>query len=318
MKPMQILVSGAAGFIGYHLAQKLLHLGFTVIGIDNLNLAYNPAFKRDRLQRLYKSPNFIFYETDILKPKLLMRIFESHQISIVYHLAARTGVRASIKFPKLYQQTNVLGTKNLYLLAAHLNVRQFIFASSSSVYGDSQTPFKETIPLPTPTSPYASSKQSAEKMIQTLYKRSPISTTILRFFSVYGPHGRPDMAPYIFTEAILNSTPLTLYGNGKQARDYTYIDDIVFGLISAMKNRFPFEIVNLGNDSPITIYDLISIIEKISGKRAKISQKPLRNEEVNITWADIGKAKKILHWQPKTSLKAGIEKFVTWYKKERI
>lgn len=315
---MQILVTGAAGFIGFHLTKELLTLCHYVIGIDNLNRAYNPNLKIDRLKNLSHHKLFKFYQGDILNRRFLKKIFTDHNFSTVYHLAARTGIRTSIKYPILYQRVNSEGTKILYQLAHMFGISHFIFASSSSVYGDSPLPFTETMNLPSPSSPYAASKQNAEKILVDLQKQYRIPTTIFRFFSVYGHHGRPDMAPYLFTQAILTQKPLTLFGSGEEARDYTYIDDIVQGLSSGLSRRFASEIINLGNHKPVTTANLISTIESISNLKAKIIRKPRRQEEVKITFADITKAKKLLDWQPQTPLFEGMKKFILWYKKSRF
>ncbi len=315
---MQILVTGCAGFIGFHLAQKLLDQNHTVIGIDNLNNAYAVKFKTDRLRELEKFPRFIFHKADILNLKQLEIIFNAHQITTVFHLAARTGIRASISFPRLYQDVNVIGTKNLYKLSYRFAVKHFLFASSSSVYGNCRTPFVETKVLPKPSSPYASSKQAAEKLLLDLHAGYRIPTVVFRFFSVYGPHGRPDMAPYLFTEAVLKDKPLTLFGNGTQARDYTYIDDIIDGLTKNVSKLAPFETINLGNHKPIPINTLIRTVEQLTGKKSLIKCKRRNKEEVEVTWADIGKAKRLLNWQPKISFMNGMSKFITWYKNKRM
>lgn len=315
---MQILVTGAAGFIGFHLSQKLLQNHHTVIAIDNLNHAYNPQFKNERLKILKKNRRFNFYESDILHPRSLIRIFNRHKITTIYHLAARTGVRTSIKYPKLYSKTNVEGTKNIYQLASRFGVKQFLFASSSSVYGDSPVPFTETVKLPRPTSPYAASKQEAERLLFKLHRQFKLPTTVFRFFSVYGPHGRPDMAPYLFSEAILTNKPLTVYGDGKHARDYTFIADIVAALIKAREHDYPFQIINLGNHTPVTVAALITIIESLTGKKATVRYAQRRPEEIKTTWANISRAKKLLNWQPQTSLAQGMQQFISWYQKNRI
>lgn len=313
---MKILVTGAAGFIGFHLSKKLLSLRHEVIGIDNLNKAYDPSHKQKRLKKLKKFPLFTFYQVDILKPSLLRVIFKKYKISVVFHFAARTGVHPSLKYPKLYHTTNVTGTKYIYELANEFGIKQFIFASSSSVYGITQAPFSENIALTPPTSPYATSKQKAEKLLRELYKKYKIPTTVFRFFSVYGPYGRPDMAPYIFTQKIFANKTLTLYGDGNQSRDYTYIDDIIAGLTKALSQNHSFEIINLGNHEPVSINTLIHTIEIHTKKSAKINRKPIRNEEMLNTWADIKKAKELLGWKPKTSFSKGIQQFISWYQKE--
>lgn len=310
---MKVLVTGAAGFIGFHLSQSLLQKKYTVVGIDNLNKSYAPIHKKARLSLLQKNPQFHFYKVDILKPLQLESIFRRFKFDVVYHLAGRTGVRASIRFPLLYKRVNILGTKYVYLLAHQYQIKQFIFASSSSVYGNSQVPFQEKNTLPSPTSPYAFSKQEAEKFLKKMSSDHIPVVTVFRFFSVYGPYGRPDMAPFLFTDAISHNKTLNLFGTGQEARDYTYIDDIVNGLLIVLDKTHVYEVLNLGNDKPITIATLIRTIESLTHKKARINKFPNRNEEVLMTWADISKSQQVLQWKPTTSFHKGMKRFIDWY-----
>jgi UDP-glucuronate 4-epimerase len=306
-----ILVTGHAGFIGSHLTRKLLDLNYEVIGVDNYNHYYSPAVKVKNTAAFINHPRFREFKVDILNPKKLAQVFRQFAPKIVIHLAARAGVRPSLKHPQLYHRVNVVGTKNLLALAKKIQAQQFILASSSSVYGNQvKVPFAETDRLTAPASPYAASKIAAEK----LCRDSGLPMTILRFFTVYGPAGRPDMAPYIFAKKILAGQPLIRYGDGTTSRDYTYIDDIISGIIAAIGKTWRREIINLGNNHPVKLNDLIKTIEIITGKTAKIIQKPRHPADVPQTYAAIDKAKKLLNWQPTTDLTTGMKKFIHWLK----
>lgn len=306
-----VLVSGHAGFIGSHLTKKLLALGFSIVGVDNYNDFYSPKIKAANVAAFRHQPNFKEYKLDILDRPGLKRCFAESRPEIVIHLAARAGVRPSLKNPRLYYQVNVSGTRNILELAKRHQVKQFIFASSSSVYGtQAKVPFSETDKLAKPVSPYAETKLAGEKLCQ----ESGLTTTILRFFTVYGPAGRPDMAPYLFTRAILSDQPIIRFGDGSTKRDYTYIDDIVSGVVAAVARPLAYEIINLGNNHPISLNDFIKTIEQITGKKAKIVEKPRHPADVPLTYADINKAKKLLDWQPTTDLTTGLTKFIDWFK----
>ncbi len=304
-------MTGNAGFIGSNLTERLLKLGDEVVGIDNFNDYYDPKRKEKNIEEFKIDPNFTQEHADILDKEKLKLIFSQNRPEIIIHLAARAGVRPSLKNPKLYYQVNVMGTKNLLDLAKKHKVKQFILASSSSVYGNqAKIPFSETDKLAKPLSPYAQTKLEAE----TLCKQDNFPVTVLRFFTVYGPKGRPDMAPYLFTKRILEGKTITRFGDGFSSRDYTYIDDIVNGIIAAVNRPLTYEIINLGNNQPIKLNDFISVVEKITGEKAKIIEKPRHPADVRQTYADIAKAKKLLNWQPKTDLKTGMEKFIAWFK----
>lgn len=307
----KILVTGNAGFIGSNLTKKLLQLNYQVAGIDNFNNYYNPQIKEKNIAEFIQLANFQQFRTDILDFPALTQIFKTFQPEIVIHLAARAGVRPSLLNPELYHQVNVDGTENLLKLAKKYPVKQFIFASSSSVYGNqTKIPFSETDKLAKPVSPYAETKIEGEKLCQ----RYNFPITVLRFFTVYGPCGRPDMAPYLFTEAILKGKPITRYGDGSTSRDYTYVDDIISGITAAIDKPLTYEIINLGNNQPITLNKFIETIEALTGKKAKIVEKPRHPADVPQTFADISKAKKLLNWQPQTDLKTGLSKFLEWFK----
>jgi UDP-glucuronate 4-epimerase len=313
-----VLVTGQAGFIGSHLTEKLLKKGYRVVGVDNFNDYYSPKQKQANIKLLGKDKNFKEYRLDILETEKLKKVFEENKIELIAHLAARAGVRPSILNPELYKKVNIQGTKNLLEMAKEFKIKRFILASSSSVYGDQKkVPFSESDRLGKPLSPYAASKQEAEKLCREYAGKYRMQMTILRFFTVYGPRGRPDMAPYLFTEKILKGKPIIRFGDGSSSRDYTYVGDIVEGIIKAVERPFEFEIINLGNNQPVKLNEFIALIEKLIGKKARIKKQPRHPADVKRTYADINKAKKLLGWQPKTDLETGMRKFIEWYKNQR-
>lgn len=315
-----VFLTGVAGFIGSHTARRLLEEGHTVIGIDNLNNYYNPEWKKQNLEPLIQHKHFVFYELDILDWAGLGEIATRHHPTSIIHLAARAGVRPSIADPLLYQQVNVQGTNNILELARQHEIAKVIYASSSSVYGnDTPTPFKETARCDQPISPYAATKRAGELLAHTYSHLFGIQTIGLRFFTVYGPAGRPDMAPYLFTEAILRGQPIKQFGDGSSARDYTYIDDIVEGIVACLKlEGCKPEIFNLGHNQPIKLRNFIKTLELITGRKAQITLLKARPGDVQQTWADITKAQQVLYYQPQFSLELGLEKFVDWYTKYRL
>ena len=293
MNPKKILVTGCAGFIGSNLTARLVRDGYFVVGLDNLNDYYNPLWKIENISSYENNKNFNFFKGDILNADLLDRLFKKYQFDYIAHLAARAGVRPSILDPKLYEEVNVRGTLNLLDLAKDYKIKKFIFASSSSVYGNqSKVPFSESDPVNSPISPYAATKKAGEMLCFTYSHLYNLSTICLRFFTVYGPGGRPDMAPYLFTQAILKRKPIKKFGTGTTSRDYTYIDDIVDGISSAIKYECKYEIFNLGDNHPITLNKFINILEKITGKEAIIQNAEMQPGDVHSTYADIRKAKK--------------------------
>ncbi|KKQ89806.1 MAG: CapI [Candidatus Curtissbacteria bacterium GW2011_GWC2_38_9] len=309
------LVTGCAGFIGSHLVDRLLAEGFEVTGVDNFNDYYDPKIKEGNLKNALKSKAFELYKIDILDFGKLHEIFSKVKPQKVVHLAARAGVRPSIANPKLYAQVNVLGTVNMLKLAVDYNIEQFIFGSSSSVYGQSpRLPFTEDDPCDAIISPYGSSKRSAEFFVETFYRNFKLKTVILRLFTVYGPRGRPDMAPALFTKAILESKSINQFGDGSSSRDYTYVDDIVDGIVRAIDKNFDFEIINLGNNHPVRLTEFISTLEKVIGKKAKVNKLPIQQGDVEKTWAGIQKARNLLEWEPKTDILTGIKKYIRWLK----
>lgn len=315
MNKQTLLLTGAAGFIGSNLLENVID-EYKVVAIDDFNDFYNPAWKQENIAPFLSHPNFTIYKTDITNFSDLKQIFINHKIDKIVHLAARAGVRPSLQDPLLYQKVNVEGTLNVLELSKQFGVTHVISASSSSVYGNQiKVPFSEEDPVNEPISPYAASKKSAEMFCYAYAHLFGIQTTCLRFFTVYGPKGRPDMAPYLFTKAILHGDTIKQFGDGSTQRDYTYVDDICQGIIKAIQQPFSFEIINLGNHNPISLKEFIQIIEQVSGKKAHIEMLPMQPGDVEKTYADVSKAKRLLDWEPKTKLKDGLLKFVEWYKK---
>ncbi len=308
-----VLLTGAAGFIGWKTAEFLLKEGFSVVGIDNLNSYYDVRLKIWRKEQLEKYKNFRFFELDIENYGALKVLFDTFNFDVVINLAARAGVRYSMINPHVYMQTNAQGTLNLLELMKEKRIKKFILASTSSLYAGQPMPFKEDAPVNTPISAYAASKKSAEVIAYTYYYLYGIDVSVLRYFTVYGPAGRPDMSIFRFIKWIDERKPIQLFGDGTQARDFTYIDDIARGTILAMKD-IGYEIINLGGGkNPISINTVIHEIEKLLGKKAAIDYKPFQKTDLKETWADIEKAKKLLGWKPKIDLKEGLKITVTWY-----
>ncbi len=314
-----ILVTGGAGFIGSHTCDKLLTEGKEVICIDNLNSYYSPERKKANIKHNLSNPNFKFFKLDITDKEKLEKLFNNEKIDKIIHLAAMAGVRYSIENPLLYNKTNILGTLNILEIAKNYKIKNLICASSSSVYGkNKKVPFSEKDRVDECISPYAATKKACETFCYTYHHLFNINITCFRFFTVYGPRGRPDMAPYLFTDLISKGKQIKRFGNGKTKRDYTYVKDIVEGIYSALNKNLKFEIINLGNSEIVELNYFISVIENLVGKKAKVKQYPEQPGDVPITYADITKAKKLLGYNPTTSIEEGMKKFVEWYKKENI
>jgi len=312
-----ILVTGAAGFIGWKTCEKLLEYGYTVVGIDNLNHHYDVRLKEWRLSQLKRVANFTFHKLDIEHIGALRSLFQKYKFDAVINLAARAGVRASVEDPHVYFTTNTLGTLNLLELCKEFDIRKFILASTSSLYAGQNMPFKEDLPVNTPISPYAASKKAAEVLSYTYHSLYGIDVSILRYFTVYGPAGRPDMSIFRFIKWIDEGAPLQLFGDGSQSRDFTYVDDISEGTIKALKN-VGYEIINLGGgNKPYSLKYVISLIEKFLNKKAKIEHKPFHIADMKASWADISKANKLLGWQPRISIEDGLKMTVEWHARNR-
>lgn len=318
-----ILVTGCAGFIGWKVSERLIGQGVNVIGVDNLNDYYDPRLKEWRLELLSlqaegsgNRADFYFFRCDISDFKAVRTIFANNEIQAVINLAARAGVRASVEDPAGYFDTNVKGTLNLLECCKEYNIKKFVLASTSSLYGNNDIPFREADSTDTPLAPYSATKKGAEVLCYSYHYLFGIDISIPRYFTVYGPAGRPDMSIFIFVRNIDRGIPLTVFGDGKQKRDFSYIDDIAGGTLQCLK-PFGYEIFNLGNDNPIELIFVINLIEDALGKKAVMKFLPSHPADVVATWADIKKARDMLDWSPKTAIEDGIRKTVQWYVQNR-
>jgi len=315
MKNNKILVTGSAGFIGYHLCRSLALDNNEVLGLDNLNDYYDIKLKISRLEQLNKFENFNFEKIDICDKESLTKVFNNFNPDIVVNLAAQAGVRYSIENPYAYMESNLVGFLNIIELSRHNSSKSFIYASSSSVYGANKTvPFKENVNTQKPISLYGATKSANELIAHSYSHLYSLNTTGLRFFTVYGPWGRPDMAMFIFTNNILNNIPIHVFNNGKMKRDFTYIDDIIFGIKSAIDKNYKCEIFNLGNNKSENLMDMISIIENELGVKAIIEYMPMQPGDVIETIADLKKSSLKLGYNPVAEIKYGIPRFIKWYK----
>jgi UDP-glucuronate 4-epimerase len=310
----RVLVTGAAGFIGSHLAEALLERGDRVVGLDSFDAFYDPAIKRRNLAGALENERCELVEGDIRDRALLDSLFEREQFDAVYHLAARAGVRPSIADPLLYQSVNVEGTTALLEAMRASGCRRLLFASSSSVYGNSPVvPLRESQSVDHPISPYAATKKAGELMCHVYHHLFGFDVACLRFFTVYGPRQRPEMAIHAFTRAIDRGDAVTMYGDGSSARDYTYIDDIIQGILAVSGHFTGYTIVNLGESATTTLRELVALIERSLGRRATIETKPMQPGDVAITYADIAVARS-LGYDPRTPIAEGIGRFVVWYR----
>jgi nucleoside-diphosphate-sugar epimerase len=309
---MTVLVTGAAGFIGSKVCELLAKMGKNVVGIDNLNDYYDVRVKKYRLDNLKKIKNIEFYKADIEIKEDIEKITKKYKFESVINLAARAGVRYSIENPFIYVFANTLGTLNLLDIAKEKKIKKFVLASTSSLYAGQKMPFVETLAVNTPISPYAASKKGAEAMCYSYHYLYGIDITILRYFTCYGPAGRPDMSVMRFIKWIDEGKPIELFGDGSQSRDFTYIEDIAKGTVKSLK-KTGFEVINLGGNKPYKLSYMINLIEKNLNKTAKYNHRPFHKADIVATWANIDKAKKLLKWSPKVSLDQGIKKAVDWY-----
>ena len=311
---MKIIVTGGAGFIGSHLVGELIKKGESVVVIDDFNDFYDPGLKRDNVAMYDREPRFKLREMDIRDRAGVEAIFREESPDAVCHLAARAGVRPSINDPFLYEEVNCLGTLNLLDAARAVNVRNFVFASSSSVYGiNSKVPFSEEDPITCPISPYASTKRAGELMSYTYSHLYGLNVTCLRFFTVYGERGRPDMAVAKFTKAVREGREIEVYGDGSARRDFTYVGDILDGVMRSIYTPSRYEIVNIGGANMIDVNGLISLIEKNLGKKAIVRYSETAPGDVPITYADVTKAKRLLGFAPKVRIDEGVARYVRWF-----
>jgi UDP-glucuronate 4-epimerase len=320
-EPRRILLTGGAGFIGSHVAEALLRRGAVLSIVDNLDHFYPPAWKKGNLDEIRRAGRFEFFERDICEMEMMRKTLAAGRPDIIIHLAARAGVRPSIEQPRLYEHVNVAGTVNLLELCREFRVKKFIFGSSSSVYGrSSRAPFSEEQPELHPISPYAATKLAGELFCYTFAHLYELPVICLRFFTVFGPRQRPDLAIHKFVARIERGEPLPIFGDGGTGRDYTYVDDIVAGVLAAIDymprpvDGAPFEVFNLGNSHPVKLKELLDLIEKVTGKKGIREHKEQQPGDVPLTWASISKAEKLLGYRPQTMLEDGLRKFVAWYR----
>lgn len=314
------LLTGSAGFIASQVVAQLLNEGHSVVGIDNLNDAYDVRLKHWRLQQLETHPGLRFHHVDICDRRSLAHVFETAQhtdqppFDAVIHLAARAGVRPSAENPWIYLETNTTGTLNVLDLCRQHGVNKLVLASTSSLYGQNgPQPFTESANTDGPLSPYAASKKAAEALSYTYHYLYGIDVTVVRYFTVYGPAGRPDMSLFRFVQWINERRPVTIFGDGNQKRDFTYVDDIARGTVAALR-PVGYEVVNLGSDKPVALIDAVRMIEHLTGQEAAVDYQPRHPADVLATWADIGKARALLSWQPEVPFATGLERLVKWYK----
>ena len=312
---MKILVTGAAGFIGSHLAETLLKRGDTVVGVDNFNDYYNPTRKRANSARLAFYEAFRMVEADIRDRPRMLDLCAAEKFDAIAHLAAMAGVRYAVEHPEIYGEVNVSGTINL-LDGARLNgVGNFIFASTSSVYGDTQViPFVEDDPCNRPLQPYAATKKACEVMGYSYHHLFDLNFCAVRFFTVYGPNGRPDMMAYKVLDSIFSGREIPLYNGGQMHRDWTYVGDIVAGVVAALDRPLGYEIINLGRGEPVLLADFVALIEGLAGRKANLVFTPMIAADVEYTFADIGKARRLLDYNPNVSVKEGVTRFWRWYR----
>lgn len=313
----KILVTGGAGFIGSHLCERLLEDGYEVVCLDNFSNFYDPRLKEGNIRKLKENPSFTLVRGDILDKDLLEKVFSENRISKIVHLAAIPGVRQSVGDPFSYIDVDIKGTVNLLEAARKCGISHFIFGSSSTVYGqDSKLPFEEDEKNLIPISPYGTSKLAAERFCQTYSRLYKMPMTVLRFFCVYGPRQRPELALPKFARLINQGKSIPRYGSGESARDYTYIDDVIEGMARVVEKKFDFEIFNLGNSSPVKLNDFIEILSKKMGRSPQIEELPDQLGDVPITYAGVSKGKRLLGWEPRTSLEEGIGKYLAWHKEK--
>jgi UDP-glucuronate 4-epimerase len=317
---MKVLITGGAGFIGSSLAKSLLEKKISVVIVDNFNNYYNPAFKKENINSLMPYEKYLsVINADILKKEDLRKVFDNHKFDKIIHLAAYPSIAYSFKFPHLYSSNNIQGTNNILECTKEYGVKHFLFGSSSSIYGNLiNVPFKENAIGNSSLSPYGTSKRAGESLCRFYNRNYNINMTVFRFFSIYGPRVRPDMASYKFTKAILKQKTIGIFGDGRIERDFTYIDDAVSAIMLGLEKQFPYEEFNVASSKPISLNSFIETLSKITGEKAKIKYlKPLYFD-MKITYGDVSKAKNMLGYQPKTKLEEGTSMLAEWFKRNRI
>lgn len=312
-----ILVTGGSGFIGSHLCEKLVELGVETVNLDNFHDNYDPMLKERNISSLLDNPLYHLYRGDIRDNRILDRIFTTYPIGVIIHLAALAGVRQSLAQPRDYVAVDIEGTVNLLEYAVKYQIRRFLFGSSSSVYGDNPVPFKESDRLERPLSPYAAAKIAGEMFCRTYHHLYGLSVGCLRFFTVYGPRQRPEMAIHYFTKLIDQDLEVPLFGEGNSARDYTYVDDIVRGILGTLKTEYSLEVFNLGNSKTTTLLELVKLIGDALGKEPRIKKLPVQMGDVPRTWADLSKSRNIIGYQPQIDIAEGIKRFIVWYQSQK-
>lgn len=314
-----VLVTGCAGFIGSNLTKALLEKGYRVVGVDNFDDTYDTQFKESNIAPFISNSNFVLHRTDIRDESALRAVFEKEKPLYVVHLAAKADTRKAVDTPSIYTSVNIDGTLNILELCREYPVENLVVASSSSVYGNSsQVPFTEDQPADRPISPYGATKRAVELLAHTYHHNFGMNITCLRYFNAVGENNRPGMVPYVWAEKLLHGDEIEISGDGSRRRDYTYIGDIVRGTILAMKKPLGFEIINLGNTAPASLNELVAIFEKVIGTKAKVKNRPSHGASVEVTYADITKAKKLLNWEPEVSLEEGITRLVAWFRENRL
>jgi UDP-glucuronate 4-epimerase len=315
----KVLITGVAGFIGSNVAKALLDEGFDVVGVDNFDDTYERAFKEEHLASCAGNPHFELLELDICEREKLMALAKRVLPDYIVHLAAKADTRNAVENPFPYVDTNIVGTLNVFDAGKEVGVKNIAAASSSSVYGNStEVPFKESSSADHPISPYGATKRAGELFAYAYHHNFGLNITCLRYFNVYGEHNRPSMVPYKWAKALLRGEEIEMSGGGTRRRDYTYIGDIVAGTIAAMKKPLGFEIINLGNSSPLSLKELLAVFEKVIGVTAKVKERPSYKASVEETFADVSKAKELLGWEPKTPVEEGISRLVAWIRANRL
>jgi UDP-glucuronate 4-epimerase len=314
---MRYLITGGAGFIGSHLTDALLARGDEVVCFDNFNDYYNPARKRQNIAGALNHSGYTLVEADLRDAAAVDDVFQTYKPTHVAHLGAMANPRASVQRPLLYEEVNVRGTMHILDAARRFDVQHHVDASTTTVYGLSPTPWSEDLPADRPLSPYAATKRSSELLAYTFHQQYGVPTQVVRFFTVYGPRGRPDMTPHLFVNAMVKQQPITLFNGGIGVyRDWTYIDDIVAGVTATLDSNLPFETINLGNSNPTQLRDFIEMLEEATGLHAQIEERPLSAAEPPKTFANIDKARRLLHFEPRTQLADGLAHFWDWYQTE--